>query len=61
MKIQAHIETEFGGTGYKRFTDLDAARAYLNSQKFVRGLNGAQIKIVRRYITDTKRNLLEEV
>lgn len=61
MKLQAHIETEFGGTGYKRFTDLNAARAYLNSQKFVRGLNGAQIKIVRRYITDTKRNLLEEV
>jgi hypothetical protein len=61
MKLQAHIDTEFGGTGYKKFTDLDAARAYLNTQKFIRGLDGAEIKIVRRYITDTKRNLLEEV
>ncbi len=61
MKLQAHILTEFGGTGYKKFTDLDAARAYLNTQKFIRGLDGAEIKIVRRYITDTKRNLLEEV
>jgi len=61
IKYRAHIETEFGGTGYTKADTLDIARIKAVQDKYIKGIKGQKIAIVRRWITDTKNNLIEEL
>ena len=52
--FQAHIATEFGGSSFKRARTLDSAILKAETD------NVPGTKIVRRWVTDTKGNVLWE-
>ena len=58
---RACIKTEYGGTEYKRAATLNEAIAKATNEPEPRDTKGKRIAITRRYVTDTKGNVLQEM